>query len=93
MLASAGPGPTPSALKQWKLDGRVKIYNSVSARLLLTKSKNKKIESRNIKSARVSALMARDGLSATQKCHVKWMRDDRGFQLLALTTEPWVHTI
>ena len=30
MLASAGLGPTPSAPKQWKLDGSVKIYNSVS---------------------------------------------------------------
>ena len=31
MWASAGPGPSSSSPKQWKSDGRVKIYNSVSA--------------------------------------------------------------
>ena len=45
MWASAGQGPSSSSPKQWKLDGRVKIYNSVSARSPLTKSKEKKIES------------------------------------------------
>ena len=55
--ASAGQGPSSSSPKQWKSDGRVKIYNSVSARLPLTKSKKKNYRERsNIKSARVSAL-------------------------------------
>ena len=61
MWASAGPGLSSSSPKQWKSDGRVKIYNSVSERVPLTKSKKKKIiESAAIqklsKSARVSAL-------------------------------------
>ena len=57
MWASAGPGPSSSSPKQWKSDGRVKIYNSVSARSPLTKSKKKNYRERsNIKSARVSAL-------------------------------------
>ena len=43
MWASAGQGPSPSSPKQCKLDGRVKIYISVSARSPLTKSKKKKI--------------------------------------------------
>ena len=43
MWASEGPGPSSSSRKQCKSDGRVKIYNSVSARLPLTKSKKKKI--------------------------------------------------
>ena len=56
MWASPGPGPSSSSPKQWKSDGRVKIYNSVSARLPLTKSKKKNYRERsNIKSARVSA--------------------------------------
>ena len=51
-----GPGP---GHKQWILDGHVKIYNSVSARLPLTKSKIKnERESSNIKALR--------RLSATQ---------------------------
>ena len=41
MWASAGPGPSSSSPKQCKSDGRVKIYNSVSARSPLTKSKKK----------------------------------------------------
>ena len=57
MWASAGPGPSSSSPKQWKSDGRVKIYNSVSARSPLTKCKKKNYRERsNIKSARVSAL-------------------------------------
>ena len=56
MWASAGPGPSSSSPKQWKSDGRVKIYNSVSARSPLTKSKENYRERSNIKSARVSAL-------------------------------------
>ena len=43
MWASAGPGPSSSSPKQRKSDGRVKIYNSVSARSPLTKSKKEKI--------------------------------------------------
>ena len=45
-------------LQQCKSDGRVKIYNFVSARSPLTKSKKEKInrEHSNIKSAGVSAL-------------------------------------
>ena len=35
-------GPSSRSPKQWKSDGRVKIYNSVSVRSPLTKSKNKK---------------------------------------------------
>ena len=49
--ASAGCCPNSSSLKQWKSDGSVKIYNSVSTWLPLTKSK--KIffrEGNNIKS-------------------------------------------
>ena len=42
MWESAGPGPSSSSPKQWKSDCRVKIYNSVSARAPLTKSKNRK---------------------------------------------------
>ena len=58
MWASAGPGPSWSSPKQWKLDGCVKIYNSASARSPLTKSKKKTNyrERSNIKCARVSAL-------------------------------------
>ena len=55
--ASVGPGLSSSSPRQWESDGRVKIYNSVSARSPLTKSKKEKIRERsNIKSARVSAL-------------------------------------
>ena len=43
MWASAGPGPSSSSPKQWKSDGRVKIYNFVSARSPLTKFKKKKL--------------------------------------------------
>ena len=43
MWASAGQGPSSNSPKQWKSDGRVNIYNSVSARLTLTKSKKEKI--------------------------------------------------
>ena len=43
MWASAGPGPSSSSPKQWKSDGRVKIYKSVSAGSPLTKSKEKNI--------------------------------------------------
>ena len=43
MWASAGPGQSSSTPKQWKTDGHVKIYNSVSARSPLAKSKKKKI--------------------------------------------------
>ena len=54
MWASAGQGPSSSSPKQWKSDGRVEIYNSVSARLPLTKSKEKNYrECSNVK-ARVS---------------------------------------
>ena len=49
MRASAGPGPISSSPKQWKLDGSVKIYNSLGARSPLTKSTNEKI----IKSAAI----------------------------------------
>ena len=54
---SVGKGPSSSSPKQCKLDGGFKIYNSVSARSPLTKSKKKKYSERsNIKSTRVSAL-------------------------------------
>ena len=52
MWTSAGPGPSSSSSKQWKSDGRVKIYNSVSARSPLTKSKKKK----NREHSNISAL-------------------------------------
>ena len=39
MWASAGQGQSSSSPKQWKSDSCAKIYNSVSARLPLTKSK------------------------------------------------------
>ena len=55
--ASAGQGPSSRSLKPCKSDGRVKIYNSVSATSPLTKSKKKKYrEHSNIKCASVSAL-------------------------------------
>ena len=40
--ASAGPGPSSSSPKQWKSDGSIKIFNSVSARSPLTISKPEK---------------------------------------------------
>ena len=43
MWSSAGQGLSSSSPKQCKSDGCVKIYNSVSARSPLTKSKKKKI--------------------------------------------------
>ena len=43
MWASAGQGLSLSSQKQCKSDGRVKIHNSVIARLPLTKSKEEKI--------------------------------------------------
>ena len=43
MWASAGQGLSSSSPKQRKSDGRVKIYNFVSARSPLTKSKRKNI--------------------------------------------------
>ena len=43
MWASACPGPSSTSPKQCKSDGHVKIYNSVSARSPLTKSKKEKI--------------------------------------------------
>ena len=46
MWASAGPGPSSSSLKQCKSDGRVRIYNSVSARSALMKSKKENIMER-----------------------------------------------
>ena len=39
--ARAGPGQSSNSPKEWKSDGRVKIYNFVSARSPLTKSKEK----------------------------------------------------
>ena len=64
MPAHLGQGPSSSSPKQWKSDGRVKIYNSVSARSPLTKSKKKKI----LESAAIykCACQCTDGLSAAQ---------------------------
>ena len=59
MWASAGPGPSSSSPKQWKSDGRVKIYNSVSARSPLTKRAQQYKKRRR-------ACQCTDGLSATQ---------------------------
>ena len=42
MWASASQGPSSSSPKQWKCDGHVQIYNSVSARSPLRKSKKTK---------------------------------------------------
>ena len=59
MWASAGPGPSSSSPKQCKSDGHVKawVYNSVSARSPLMKSKGKNYrECSSIKSAGVNAL-------------------------------------
>ena len=50
MWASAGQGPISSSPKQWRRDGCVKIYNSVSARSPLKKSKNFFRKRSNIKS-------------------------------------------
>ena len=63
MWASAGPCLSSSSPKQCKSDGRVQIYNSVSARSPLTKSKKKNYQERsNIKSASVSALTGRGSI-------------------------------
>ena len=57
MWAYVGQCLRSSSPKQWKSDGSVKIYNSVSERSPLTKSKKKNYRERsNIKSAHVSAL-------------------------------------
>ena len=57
MWASARQGLSSSSPKQWKSDGRVKIYNSVSTSLPQTKSKKKNYrESSNLQSEHVSAL-------------------------------------
>ena len=77
MWASAGLGPNSSSPKQWKLENSIKIYNSVSARLPLTKSKKEKtIESTAMLKR---ACQCTDGLSATQK----WQRGSRDFQHLS----------
>ena len=47
MWASAGPGRILSSPKHLKSDGRVKIYNSVSSRSPLTKSKKKNYRERS----------------------------------------------
>ena len=41
--AGAGPGSILSSPKQWKSDGLVKIYNSVSARSPLPNPRKKKL--------------------------------------------------
>ena len=63
MWASVGPGPSSSSPKLWKTDGRVKIYNSLSARSPLTKSKKKKIKESTAIWKRTC--QCTDGLSAT----------------------------
>ena len=55
MWVSAGAGPSSTSPEQWKLDSCVKIYNSVSARSPLTKSKSKEnYRERSNAKARVS---------------------------------------
>ena len=95
MSASAGPWPgqSSSSPKDWKSDGHVKIYNSVSARSPLTKSKEKK----NREQYKKHECQCSDRLSA-----VKCSRSTRVFQhsgiepnppillLLTLTTKPLV---
>ena len=67
MWASAGhrgQGPSSSSPRQWKLDGCVKIYNSVRARSPLTKSKKKKLW--RAQQYKKRSCQCTDGLSATQ---------------------------
>ena len=48
MWASASQGPSSSSPKQWKCDGHVQIYNSVSARSLRKSKKTKKYRERSV---------------------------------------------
>ena len=61
VLASAGPGPSSSSPKQWKSGGSVKIYNFVSTRSLLTKSKKKNLS--RAKQYEKRACQSTDGLT------------------------------
>ena len=94
MWASAGQGQSSSFPKQWKSDSCVQIYNSVSARMPLTKSKKKKCrEHSNIKSARVTALTGsvprkRSSRSFQHTSGIEPMSPDS--LLHALTTKPLV---
>ena len=61
MWASASQGLSSISPKQWKSDGHVKIYNSVSVRLPQTKSKKKNYRERStLQSEHVSALTAEE---------------------------------
>ena len=74
MCASVGQGPSSSPPKQWKLDGCVKIYNSVSTRSALTKSKQKQYYREH------SNTKAHVSLHWRAQCPAKWPRCGRGFQ-------------
>ena len=98
MWASVGPGPSSSSPKQCKLDGRVKIYNSVSARSPLTKSKKEKLY--RAQQYKKRACQCTDGLSATQNGRGAGRRIQHcagvepvspDYLRLALTTQPLVH--
>ena len=103
MWASAGQGPSSSSPKQCKLDGRVKIYNSVSgdsARDRHRRNPRKK----NIERAHwAQRYKKRVSVHWRAQCHAKWTRRSKEFQLssgikpmppnsllLTLTTKPLV---
>ena len=96
MWASAGPSLSSSSPKQWKSDGCVKIYNSVSTKLPRLNPRKKIIESPAMEKARVS-------VHWRAQCHAKWPRGatalqhSSGFEpkspdllWLTLTTKPLV---
>ena len=79
MWESMGPLPRPKfkfSKKKRKLDDSVKIYNPVSARKLLTKSKKKNYrEHSNIK--------VHLSVHRLAQCPAKWQRGCKEFQLIA----------
>ena len=75
MAESLPPDPTPSAPKQWKSDGSVKIYKSVSARSPLTKSKKEKIIER-------AAIWKCVSVHWRAQCNAKWPRTAGSFSTL-----------
>ena len=95
MWASAGPGLTSSSPNQWKSDGRVESYNSISARSPLTKTKKNIYRERSkIEIVRVSAKtgsvpckMAEARQSVSAPC---WNRTLIPALQTALTTKPLV---
>ena len=67
MWASAGPDPSSSSPKQCKSDDRVEIYNSVSARSPLTKSKKEKIRAQQYKKRACQCSAMQNWLGAAER--------------------------